>query len=184
MNKLKKITLIISLIFFTACGTEEHVNPDVGFDMWDYMTSDRNYEVEYDIYENNQKTDFFVETHRQFGSKYQRENKNGLTTILLQANQMIMNEPNDSINITRYLHVGDKKIFLSSKITECHLEKFHDSYKSRDSKFYNVLQINCNYKSGVNQKLYYGYNEGVIHIYENNNGKITEYTKVSEKEIE
>jgi hypothetical protein len=57
MNKLKKIILSITLVFFTTCGTENNINPDFRFDMWDYMTSAKNYEVEYDVYKNALKTE-------------------------------------------------------------------------------------------------------------------------------
>ncbi|CAA6824891.1 MAG: Unknown protein [uncultured Sulfurovum sp.] len=49
--------------------------------------------------------------------------------------------------------------------------------------FNNVLQISCTLKSGSYQELYYGYNEGIVAIYEENAGLKTEYIKVAEHEI-
>jgi len=185
MNKLKKITLTLTILFFTACGTEtDNINPDLGFDMWDYMTTTRNYEVEYDVYENGQKTDYYVETHRQFGETYERESENGLTRIILNSNKLLKSDPNgENTSITRFTHLKDDDIFQSPKIQHCSLEKFYDNYQSRGTQFYNIIQVNCRYKSGFYQEFYYGYNEGIVHIYENDNGTITEYLKVKEKEI-
>ena len=186
MNKLKKMTLALSILFLTACGTEtDTINPNLGFDMWDYMTTTRSYEVEYDVYENGQKTDYYVETHRQFGETYERKSDNGLTRIIISSNnRLLKSDPNgDNTSITRFTHLKDKDIFQSPKIQRCSLEKFYEKYQSRGVQFYNIIQVNCKYKSGFYQEFYYGYNEGIVHIYEENNGKTTEYLKVGEEEI-
>lgn len=183
MNILKKTILSFSLFFLSACGTEAGIDPNRGFDMWDYMTSASSYEVEYDVYENNLKTDFYIETHRQFGTQYERQSSFGLTTLLLNSSQILMNEPNGSTNIIRFLQLGDKGIFQSPSIQLCSLERFYDTYQNKNSIFHNVIQVACTLKSGTYQEFYYGYNEGIVSIYENNNGLITEYVKVSEKAI-
>jgi len=184
MNKLKKITLTLTILFFTACGTEtDNINPDFGFDMWDYMTSARNYEVEYDLYENGVRTDYYVETHRQFGDKYERESDNGLTSIFLNSDRLLMNDSNGNTSIIRFTHLGDSGIFQSPDIQLCTLERFYDDYQNKGLQFYNVIQVNCKYKTGFYQEIYYGYNEGIVHIYEDDNGQITEYAKVGEREI-
>ncbi len=183
MKQIKKVIISFSLLFFTACGTETNINPNLGFDMWDYMTSARNYEVNYDVYENNLKTDYYVETHRQLGSQYKRESNNGLTTLLLNSNRILMNEPNSSTTIVRFLRLGDSGIFQSQNIQLCNLERFYETYQNKGLPFHNVLQVNCSYKSGLYQEFYYGYNEGIIHIHQNDNGYITEYAKVGEREI-
>ena len=183
MNKLHKTILSFSLFFLAACGTETTIDTNRGFDMWDYMTSVSNYEVEYDVYENNLKTDFYVETHRQFGIKYERESSYGLTTLLLNSNQILMNEANKTTNIIRFLRLGDTRIFESSNIQLCSLEKFYDTYQNKSSIFNNVLQVTCALNSGIYQEFYYGYNEGIVAIYEKNNGFETEYVKVSENAV-
>jgi len=185
MNKFKKTTLTLFLLFFTACGTENYINPDVGFDMWDYMTSARNYEVEYDVYENGQRTDFYVETHRQHnGVEYQRESSAGITTLFLNSNTISMNEPTSSTNIIRFLHIGDTGVFQAPHIQLCSFERFYDSYQNKTSIIFdNVIQISCTLKSGVYQEFYYGYNEGIIVMYQEINGVTTEYIKVDEKAI-
>ena len=183
MKKFKQLTLMLTIIFFTACGTETNINPSLGFDMWDYMTSARNYEVEYDVYENGVKRDFYVETHRQFGREYERESASGLTTLLLNSNGILKNDPNGSTSIIRFLHMGDSGIFQSPDIQLCNLERFYENYQNKGLPFYNVIQVNCTYKNGFYQELYYAYNEGIIHIYEDDNRYITEYAKVGEREI-
>ena len=183
MNKLKKSILAFTLVFFTACGSENTINTNLGFDMWEYMTSTRNYEVEYDIYENGRKTDFYVETHRQFGNQYERESNTGVTTLTLNSNRILMNEPNSSTSIIRFLHLGDSGVFYSQNIQLCRLVNFYDTYRNKSSIFHNVLQVNCTYRSGIYQELYYSYNEGIVSIYDENNGFITEYVKISERAI-
>lgn len=185
MNRLKKITLTLSILFFTACGTEaDNINPELGFDMWDYMTSSRNYEVKYDIYEDNEKADFYIETHQMLGETYERKSDNGLTRIILSSNKLLKSDPNgENTTITRFTHLGDENIFQSAKIQHCTLERFYNEYQNRGIQFYNVVQVNCRYKSGFYQEFYYGYNEGIVHIYEDDNGAITEYLKVEEQEI-
>lgn len=183
MNGLTKVLLAFSLIFFTACGTQTSIDSSKSFDMWDYMTSASNYEVEYDVYENNKTVDYYTETHKQLGSQYERESANGLTTLFLSAGNILMKEGNNSIEIIRYLYLGDKNIFQSKTIESCTLERFYETYKTKEYSFYNVLQVACTSVSGVYQEFYYGYNEGIVSIYEENNGLITEYVKRSEKEI-
>jgi len=186
MHYFKKIIVTIFLLLFTACGTgetQERINTDLGFDMWDYMTSARSYEVEYDVYENGVKTDFYVETHQQFGEKYERESEGGLTTLRLRSNTILMDEPNMSTTIRRFLHLGEQDVFQSNAIEDCILDRFHETYENQDSIFHNVLQVTCNSRSGVYQEFYYGYNEGIVAIYEKEGALRTEYIKVGEKEI-
>ncbi len=183
MNRLKKIVLMVLLLFFTSCGNESQINPNLGFDMWDYMTSARSYEVEYVVYENGLQTDYYKETHKQFGTEYQRESSSGLTTLFLNSNTILMREPNNSINIIRFLHLGDTGVFQSPTIQLCGLERFYQTYQNRGYTFYNVLQVTCTSTSGAYQEFYYGYNEGIVATYEKNADFITEYIKVSERAI-
>ncbi len=186
MHKLQKTIITLSLTLFTACGTSESSNPisqDSRFDMWDYMTSARSYEVEYAIYENDVKTDFYLETHKQFGSKFERESNSGLTTLSLRSNSILMNELDESISIDRFLYLGDKNIFHSPSIQNCSLSNFYKNYQNKNSIFHNVLQVTCRLNSGTYQEFYYGYDEGIVAIYEENSNLKTEYVKVAEREI-
>jgi len=185
MNLLKKTILTFSLIFFIACGTtEETIDPNRGFDMWDYMTSSSNYEVEYDVYENGQKVDYYTEVHRQYGKQYERESSSGVTSLFLNAATILMKEPDsNTIDIIRFLRLGDTNIFQSETIKYCDLEKFYPTYKKEAFIFDNVIQVTCTSVSGVYQEFYYGYNEGVVYTYEENGDLKTEYIKRSEKQI-
>jgi hypothetical protein len=183
MKKIKQLILIITLVFFTACGTETQVNTSKPFDLWNYMTSAGNYEVEYAIYENNQFTDYYTEEHFQYGNEYVRSSTDGETKILLNSNRMLMVEPNNQINIIRYVNIGDSGIFQASNIRLCSFERFYEIYRTKGQSFDNVVQVSCTYNSGVYQELYYGFNEGIVSIYEEDNGLKTEYIKTNEQRI-
>jgi len=183
MKVLKTLTLSILLFFFSACGTETHIDPTRVFDLWDYMTSSSNYEVEYDVYENGSRTSTYVETHRQFGDLYERESATGTTRLFLSSSRILMNEPTGNIDIIRYVYLGDRGVFQSPSIQTCNFEKFYDSYRTNGSFFYNVIQIVCTTNSGVYQEFYYGYNEGFVAMYKRDGGFETEYVKISERAI-
>jgi len=183
MKKFKQLTLTITLIFFTACGTETQVDRDGRFDLWDYMTSASNYAVEYAIYENSQLTDYYTEEHFQYGDEYVRQSTSGETKILLNSNRLLMIEPDNQINIIRYVSLGDSGIFQAPNIRLCSFERFYELYRTKGQTFDNVIQISCTYNSGVYQELYYGFNEGIVSIYEEDNGLKTEYIKVDERRI-
>lgn len=188
MKNLKRNLITLSLLFFTACGTEQSeppIKPALGFDMWDYMTSSRNYEVTYDHYEDNQTADVYVEMHRQLGGKeYRKESSNNLSTLTLYSNRIEMEEPNDKITVVRFVHLDDTHVFKSSTLEDCTLKAFHETYKRRNLTFHNVLQVNCLSKEGAKQEFYYGYNEGVVALYKEENGVTTEYVKIGEKSLD
>ena len=94
-----------------------------------------------------------------------------------------MIEPDNQISIIRYVKLGDSGIFQAPNIDVCSLERFYERYRTRGQTFDNVIQISCTYKSGVYQELYYGFNEGIVSIYEEDNGLRTKYIKVDERRI-
>jgi hypothetical protein len=183
MKKFKQFTLMLILVFFTACGTDTQVNTARPFDLWNYMTSSGNYKVEYAIYENNQFIDYYREEHFQYGEEYIRDSANGETKILLNSNRMLMIEPNNQISIIRYVNLGDSGIFQAPTIRLCSFERFYEIYRTKGQTFDNVIQISCTYNSGLYQELYYGFNEGIVSIYEEDNGLTTEYIKTNEQRI-
>jgi len=185
MKKFKHLTIILTVIFFTACGSETQVNTERPFDLWNYMTSASNYEVEYEIYENDQFTDYYNEEHFQYGDEYVRDSANGEIRLLSNPNssQILMIEPNNQISIMRYVNLGDSGIFQAPNIRLCSFERFYELYRTKGQTFDNVIQISCTYNSGVYQELYYGFNEGIVSIYEEDNGLKTEYIKVNERRI-
>jgi len=182
MKILNSIILSLTLLFFSACGTEEHIDTTRVFDLWDYMTSSSNYEVGYDIYENDVNTGSYLETHRQLNLEktvYERQSAFGTTTLYLSSSQILMSEPTGNINILRYIYLGDRGVFQSPDIQLCSFDRFYDNYLS----FHNVIQIVCTSRSGVYQEFYYGYNEGIVSFYEKDGAFEKEYVKVSERAI-
>ncbi|MBU1669332.1 hypothetical protein KKC13_13080 [bacterium] len=185
MKKLKLLFLSLLLVFFSACGTgtSSEIDPDRGFDMWEYMTSTLNYEVEYAIYENNVETDYYVETHKMYTDEYVRESSSGVTTLLLNGNRILMREPSEDVTIERYVYLGDRGVFQSASIQLCSVEHFYETYTNKGMTFHNVLMIGCTSRSGVNQEFYYGYNEGIVYIYKNDGVNEIEWLKVAEEPI-
>ena len=188
MKKLKLLLMSIILLFVVGCGitdTSNEIDADRGFDMWEYLTSPLNYEVEYAVYEDGVETDYYIETNRVFdnGDTYERKSDTGRTTLYLNNSYILMKEPTRDVEVSRYVHLGESHIFRSSDITNCIVERFYPIYKVYGSTFNNVLMVDCLSNSGVKQELYYGYSEGIVAIYQNNNSVITEYIKVNEKRI-
>jgi len=189
--KMKKFKLLLTstiLLFITACGTtdaENEIDENKGFDMWEYMTSPLNYEVEYTVYKDSVETDYYIETNKVFdnGDTYERRSATARTTLYLNTSYILMKEPARDVEINRYVHLGDNNVFKSSDIDNCIVERFYPKYTVHDSTFENVLMINCLSKSGVKQEFYYGYSEGIVAIYQNDNSVINEYVKVKEKRI-
>jgi len=187
MKKLKLFVLSITLLFFTACGTEREINTDSKkvFDMWRYMTSTFDYKIEYDVYENGQKVDYYIENNMLYdnGDTYERRSETGRTTLYLNSRIIVMKEPTRDVEIERYVHVGDVNVFKASSIDICSIKHFYSEYRIKNSLFENVLMVDCLTKSGVIQEFYYGFNEGIVAIYEKDGKNIKEYVKVDEKRI-
>jgi hypothetical protein len=183
MKKLKPLLLSLVMVLFTACGTETTLTP-TRFDMWEYMTAILDYEVEYDIYENGVKVDYYRENHRLLSSNnYERESSNGVTSLQLNGNNILMREPSQDVSVERYVYLGDRGIFHAPTIRICSAERYYSTYERKGSRFHNVLMVECESKSGVHQQYFYGYNEGLVAIYENDGAVEREWIKVSERHI-
>ena len=186
MKKIKLLFLTSLIALFTACGptTERRIDTTRGFDMWDYMTASVDVEAEYDVYENGRIEEYrYIETHRLFNDRYERESSSGLTTLFANSSNILMREPDQDVTIERYLYLGDRGIFHAPSIDLCTLEKFYYEYRQRGQIFNNVIMVDCISKSGVNQQYYYGYNEGLVAIYENDRGYEKEWIKIRERRI-
>jgi len=183
MKTFKHLLLTSTLLIFTACGTQTQVDQDKVFDLWEYMTSSSNYEVKYDVYENNIKVDSYIELHHQFGDEYERVSDSGKSTLYLNPQSILMHEISGDIDIQRYVNLGDRDIFQSPLLKECRFKKFYENYHTKNLNYYNVLQITCTTNSNLYQEFYYGYNEGIVSYYEKNNLIEKEYVKVSEERI-
>ena len=185
MKILKYLLLSLILVLLTACGVESQVDQSKVFDMWDYMTSSSNYEVEYDIYQNGILTGRDLEIHKQFGNQYEISNANNVVTssLFLGNNQLLLQEGTDDSNIIKHVYLGDRGVFQSPFIELCTFERFYDRYRIKNSTFYNVIQISCNYRSGIYKEFYYGYNEGLVSFYEKNGADKLESVKIAERAI-
>lgn len=186
MKKIKQLLLSTTILFSViGCGvteSESEINPNKNFDLWEYMTSPLNYEIEYRVYENGEEVDYYIETNKVFdkGDTYERRSETGRTLYYLNNSYIVMKEPSRDVEISRYIHVGDSNIFRASDIDNCRAEEFHNHYTVHKKTFNNVLMINCLSKSGVKQELYYGYSEGIVAIYQDNNNQTKEYVKIKE----
>ena len=192
MRQLKLWLGILLLVFFSACGdTLYQVDPNRGFDLWEYMTSVRNYSVEYAIYENGNPTASYSETHRIFGRTYERESAGGKTTLFLSSNSIFMKEEIiengtttiQGTDISRYVGLGDINVFRSQNLGVCTVERFYSTFSNKGRTFVNVLMIACTTRSGIQQEFYYGFNEGIVTLYQNNGGFVKEFVKVREEAI-
>jgi len=192
-HNMKKINLgmaITLLLLIQGCGVsdtaiENEIDKSRGFDLWDYMTSPLNYEVEYDFYENGKKTDYYIEENRLFneGTTFERKSISGSTTYYLNSRYILMKEPTREVEIHRYIKLGDNNVFIASNIENCRAEEFYPKYKIYNLTFNNVLMLSCLGKTGVKEKLYYGYSEGIITRYQEEKGDTREYVKVKEAQI-
>jgi len=187
MKYIKKVFVSATLVLFMGCGTEttQEINPDRGFDMWEYMTSTLNYEIEYDVYENSKKVDYYVETDRVFdeGNTYERRSNSGRTTLFLNGNTILMREPTRDVDIKRYVNLKTTDVFRSVTIDSCIVDEFYQTITIKESKFSNVLMVSCWSNSAIKQEFYYGYNEGLVALYQKDKDEVKEYVKVSEKRI-
>lgn len=184
IKKMKLLLLSVVIFVFSSCGTTERsIEPSRGFDMWEYMSSTIDYKVEYDVYENGSRVDYYTETHKFFNDRYERESSGGLTTLYLNSSNILMREPLQDVTVERYIYLGDRGIFRAPSIDLCTLENFYYEYKQRGEIFNNVLMVDCTTNSGVKQEYYYGYNEGLVAIYENDGVNEKEWVKRSEERI-
>ena len=185
MKQLKYFLLTLLLFLFSACGSTPSIDPRAEFDLWNYMTSGLNFEVQYQSYVNNTPNGIITETHIANGNQYLRNHSDGGTTqVLTNGNNMVMIDPDGvETNIIQYVYLGDRGVFQSPFIQLCSFERFYDSYQTHGSEFYNVVQISCTSNSGVYQEFYYGYDEGLVAFYQEDGSLINESIKIADRRI-
>ena len=185
MKLLKYFMFTLSIFLFSACGTTPTIDPRAEFDLWDYLTSNRNYDVVYQRYHNEAPDGTISERDIYNGNQYLRNHNDGTTTQILTNDRTIMMIDPDGVetNIIRYVYLGDKRVFQSPFIQLCSFERFYESYQTHGSQFYNVIQISCSSRSGVYQEFYYGYDEGLVAFYQDNGGIIDESIKIEDRAI-
>jgi hypothetical protein len=184
MKKLKLFILSSIMVLLTACGTDTRVDTPTRFNMWEYMTATVDYGVKYEYYENGQYISDYVEEHRLLRSDtYERVSNSGVTTLYLNGSNILMREPSQDVRVEQYVYLGDRDIFHAPTIRSCSVERFYRTYERRGRDFNNVLMVECESVSGVHQEYFYGYNEGLIAIYEDNGIDKKEWIKVDESRI-
>ena len=185
MKLLKHFTFVILIFLFSSCGTTVTIAPEKEFDLWNYMTSYSNYDVEYKFYHNSNPDGRTTERHIHNDNQYTRFHSDGTTTqLIIDGVHIVQIEPDGvQTNIIRYAYLGDKGIFQSLSIQLCSFDRFYETFQIHNSIFYNVIQISCTSKSGIYQEFYYGYNEGLVAFYQDNRGVIDESIKIFETSI-
>ena len=88
----------------------------------------------------------------------------------------------ETTTVQRYVNVGDQNIMNIKTLGSCYYEAYHRSKIIRGFEFYNVIQINCT--NGEDLTIYYyGYDEGLVGFYTNNDSKEYEFVKVDERRL-
>ncbi|HHB93972.1 MAG TPA: hypothetical protein ENK88_02325 [Campylobacterales bacterium] len=184
MKKFKILLFIITLWFIGGCGNS-YVHEENVYDMWEYMTPQYSYDYEYNIYENGKQTDYFYETIKVFSSsEVQRESGDEQTTLTRYDNSIRVEQPNgEVVQVQRFVKIGDTDIFQSSTIHSCKADDYFRSIIIKGVEFYRVIKVACQTDSGSSD-IYYGYNEGIVSIYRNENSTITEIVKVDERQLQ
>jgi hypothetical protein len=184
MKKLTLLFLSSIMMLLTACGTDSRLNNPTRFDMWEYMTATVDYGVKYEFYENGQFVSDYVEEHRLLtNDTYERVSNDGVTTLYLNGSNILMREPSQDVSVERYVYLGDRGIFHATTIRSCNAERFYRTYEIRGSHFNDVLMVECESTSGVLQRYFYGYNEGLVAIYKDDGINEKEWIKVDESRI-
>lgn len=184
---IKLFIFIITSTLFLACGTDPEPIDDRDdapiYDMWDYMTPENSFQVEYDIYKDGRKDDYIIENVRVFDDNHvERESEEGVTSLRLRRDAVEVIEPNGkTIQVQRFVKLGDRDIFKSSS-SRCEVDEFFRGITIKGEEFYRVLKIVCE-KRGQTNEFYYGFNEGIVSTYSDSNQEITELVKIDEREL-
>ena len=190
IKKIQLLILISASILLLGCGTAQD-DIEVGsdgrdiYDMWSYMTPQDSFQVEYDIYVDGRKDDYMIETMRVFDdNRVERESDDGITRLRLRRDAVELREPDGvTIQVQRFVKIGDRDIFQSSSsIGSCTLDDFYREITIKGSKFYRVLHVICK-KRGTTNEFYYGFDEGIVATYSDDNREIVELVKIDEREI-
>jgi len=182
MKQFRLLSLFI-LIFINSCGTSYNREP---LDMWLYMTPDRSVDVTYALYENGQEKEYFKETVKIFSSgTVERVSGEDITSLVPYSDKIVLQEANgEYVYIKRLVEVGDKNVFQSDSIKFCNIENFFEIFRAKDMEFYNVIKVHCLSKSETISDIYYAYDEGIVYLYRNENGLISEILKIRESQLE
>jgi len=186
MKKLKILLFMMIILVIGGCGDAYRDDVyDKEYDMWDYMTPQSSYDIEYDVYENGTRTDYFYETTKVFASGIVERDSGDERTILTPYEDSIRIEESNGeiVQVQRFIKIGDTNIFQSPSIRSCKADDYFRSIVIKGIEFYQVIKVACQTNSG-NSDIYYGYDEGIVSIYRNEGDKITEIVKVNERRLQ
>jgi hypothetical protein len=184
MNRLALLLLITIGLIFGACGTNTKEDRySKTYDMWRYMIPPSDTEVEYDIYKNHQKVDYFFEITKILPSKaVERTSGDEFTLLTPYSNQIHIDKRGKSrVEVQRFLKIGDTNIFQSPNLS-CRADDYLYELKIKNSTFYQIIKVICQQKN-IYSEIYYADNEGIVYLYEDNEGYITEKVKIREREL-
>ncbi len=181
---MKKIVYLIIIGIFIGCGSG-YVKDDTynrTYDMWRYMTPDRSMDIEYNMYENGVKIDYFYETNKLFPSGVvERVSGEDRTVLTPYEDEIIVEEPNgEIISVQRYVKIKDINIFKAPSIQSCSADDYFRTIRIRQREFNEVIKINCKDRNSSNIDIYYGRDEGIVSIYRERDGNISEVVKVKD----
>ena len=186
MIQLRLILFITIALIFGACGTDVKDNKqDKTYDMWKYMTPPYTVDVEYTTYKIGQPTDSFIESNRVFSSfEVERVSGDDVTLLTRYDNYIEMFEKEgERVEIQRFIKTGDTNIFNSSSNLSCRVDDYFFEIIIKNYKFHEVIKINCQ-KGDTYSEIYYAYEEGIISLYQNRSGDITEIVKRREIKLQ
>jgi hypothetical protein len=183
MKKLKILSILAILSLVVGCG--EYARNDIydkTYDMWNYIVPDKSMDIEYDVYLNGKRTDYFYETNKLFPSGVvERVSGEDRTVLTPHRDEITIKEADGEIvSVQRYIKIKDINIFQSPSIKMCRADDYFISIKIRGREFYEVIKVNCINKSGSNIDIYYGRYEGIVSIYKEKNSTISEIVKVKD----
>ncbi|NEW60072.1 hypothetical protein GSY74_02145 [Sulfurovum sp. bin170] len=186
MRKLHLLLFVTIALIFGACGTNiEDDRYSKTYDMWRYMTPPYTIDVEYAIYENGQRTDYFFETTKLFPSGIvERVSGEDITVLTPYDNYINMDERGgDRVEVQRIVKIGDTNIFRTSSALSCKVDDYFFEITIRGSRFHEVIKVSCQ-KGAVYSEIYYAYEEGIVSFYKKSGVDITETVKVREIKLQ
>ena len=182
----RRLIFLFMALLMVGCGTNSEESGSSGggeiYDLWAYMTPHKSYEMEYDLYENGEKIDYFFETVKVLSeSSVKRESGERVITLNLNNNSIKMVERGgEEIDIQRYVKVGDNDVFNAPSLDGCYVKSSLESVTLKKKEFFNLLRINCNSKE-ERSEFYYALDEGLVFVYKNDGRVERETVKIGER---
>jgi hypothetical protein len=187
MKELQLILFITIALIFGACGTDIKNNEREirTYDMWRYMTPPYTVDVEYITYKLGQPTQSFIETNKIFSSfEVERVSGEDITLLTLHDNYIEMYEKEgERVEIQRFVKIGDTNIFNSNSDLNCKVDNYFFEITIKGFRFHEVIKIDC-HKGNTHSEIYYANDEGIVSLYQDRDGDISETVKIREIKLQ